>query len=343
MALAGLMVVGSVDILFYLTETTVISRIPWVTLLHLLIFKLPAVLMIFFPMAVLFSIILVLIRLHKDQELVVLHASGISFLRIIRPILLWSVLVTAVAFVFNDRVVPVANLAYTKVFSSQLQLGQVPQFLTKTLFKVDERFFYIQRSIPEKHRLEKIFIFEPGPEETKITTAAYATWHAFRWELFAGQTYGLGANGELRYSSHFGQASLAIKEGMSDFYSPPKSPKEMNLVELMQLIARYTYAGVDAKPLRVEFWMRFSFPVSCVVFSLLGIGVCHCFIRNRNGWWGIVMAIGFALLSCGFYFFMMAFLRSFALEGRILPSIGLWIPNAFFFLLSLLLIFVRNR
>ena len=83
LAVFGFALIGIVDILFYVVELSVLSGVSFLTTIKLLIYKLPAVMVLFFPMATLFACMLLFVRMAKDNELSVLRTSGISSFKIL--------------------------------------------------------------------------------------------------------------------------------------------------------------------------------------------------------------------------------------------------------------------
>ena len=78
LAIGGFAIIGLVDILFYLVDIFVRSKISILVLIRLLAYKLPAVIVLFFPMAVIFAVMLLFVRMAKDNELSVLRTSGVN-------------------------------------------------------------------------------------------------------------------------------------------------------------------------------------------------------------------------------------------------------------------------
>jgi len=62
------------------------------------------------PLAILLSSIMALGNLGESFELVAIKSAGISLLRFMRPLLLVSVCIAGIAFLFSNNVIPVANL-----------------------------------------------------------------------------------------------------------------------------------------------------------------------------------------------------------------------------------------
>src|SRR5262250_2750003 len=62
------------------------------------------------PLAVLLSSLMTFGNLGESFELVAIKSSGISLLRFMRPLFIISILLSGVAFLFSNYVIPVANL-----------------------------------------------------------------------------------------------------------------------------------------------------------------------------------------------------------------------------------------
>lgn len=62
------------------------------------------------PLAVLLSSIMTFGNLGESLELVAIKSAGISLLRFMRPLLIVSIVISGVAFLFSNNIIPVANL-----------------------------------------------------------------------------------------------------------------------------------------------------------------------------------------------------------------------------------------
>jgi lipopolysaccharide export system permease protein len=62
------------------------------------------------PLAVLLSSLMTFGNLGEHNELVAMKAAGISLMRIMRPLMYFAIIITIVAFLFSNYVLPVANL-----------------------------------------------------------------------------------------------------------------------------------------------------------------------------------------------------------------------------------------
>jgi lipopolysaccharide export system permease protein len=86
------------------------------------------------PLAVLLSSIMTLGNLGETYELIAIKSAGISLLRFMRPLFFVSLLLTIVAFYFNNNVLPVANLRMNTI--------KYDIIVTKPAFDIREGVFY---------------------------------------------------------------------------------------------------------------------------------------------------------------------------------------------------------
>jgi lipopolysaccharide export system permease protein len=67
------------------------------------------------PLAMLLSTIMTFGNLGESYELVAIKSAGISLRRFMRPIMVVSVLIAAIAFLFNNNIIPIVNLRLNKL------------------------------------------------------------------------------------------------------------------------------------------------------------------------------------------------------------------------------------
>ncbi len=86
------------------------------------------------PLAVLLSSIMTLGNLGETYELIAIKSAGISLLRFMRPLFFVSILLTIIAFYFNNNVLPIANLRMNTI--------KYDIIVTKPAFDIHEGVFY---------------------------------------------------------------------------------------------------------------------------------------------------------------------------------------------------------
>jgi len=115
------------------------------------------------PIAILLSSIMTFGNLGESFELVAIKSAGIPLLRFMRPILVVSVFISAIAFVFANNVIPVANL--------KLNALKYDFTFSKPAFDIKEGIFYnkidgyvlkIGRKDKDGPGIYNIMIYEKG-------------------------------------------------------------------------------------------------------------------------------------------------------------------------------------
>ena len=100
------------DEIFRLTKLFVQKGISPRYLVELLVYVLPATIVVTLPMATLVGILLALGRFSTDNEITAMKAHGVGFHQILIPLLLLAILLSLVDLGFMDYALPRGNVAY---------------------------------------------------------------------------------------------------------------------------------------------------------------------------------------------------------------------------------------
>ena len=103
----------SVGAVFELVRRVAESGLPLLAAVNVLLLRLPSFLVLSFPMATLMATLLAYSRLSGSSELTALRSVGVSTRRMVLPALALALVMSLMTFVFNDAIVPRANLAAT--------------------------------------------------------------------------------------------------------------------------------------------------------------------------------------------------------------------------------------
>ncbi len=342
LAVGGFTIIGAVDILFVLIEQAVVTKVPYWIVCKLLVYKLPAVMVLFFPMAVIFSVMLLWIRMAKDQELTLLRTSGIGLLRIWAPLAVYVFCVTGMSYAINDRVVPIANRASDAIIQNQIQNIPPPKIVENIVFKEGSRFFYVKKADRDTHTMESVLIFDTENVVPCMITAKKATWNQVSWMLQDGWVYHFDQEGEMTQAGRFETTSIYVSNVIKYMYDTPQSPRDMTSSALKQKIMLLKKSGVNTNDLDVEFFLKKSIPFACAIFGALGIVLSMTFVNTGKEWGGIVVAICGAVVAVGFYFFLVAMFRAFGKDGQLGGFWAAWMPNIIYMIPSVCAMIYRS-
>ena len=135
--------------------------LDFVTICQFLWYASASLLMLAMPIAILISSIMTFGNLGESFELVAIKSSGISLLRFMRPLMMLTILLCGVTFLFANYVIPYANLKFITLYSDI--------YVKKPAFDLKEGVFYTQipnyaikigKKDPDGKTIKNIVIFE---------------------------------------------------------------------------------------------------------------------------------------------------------------------------------------
>jgi lipopolysaccharide export system permease protein len=134
------------------------------TMLRLIVYLSATLVPMALPLAILLSSIMTFGNLGETFELVAIKSAGIGLLRFMRPLLIVSLLLSALAFLFNNNVIPVATLKM-KTLHYDL-VNKKPAFdLKEGVFYTTIPGYAIKVAEKEKDSiLRDVIIFESNPQ-----------------------------------------------------------------------------------------------------------------------------------------------------------------------------------
>jgi LPS export ABC transporter permease LptG/LPS export ABC transporter permease LptF len=333
----------SVDRLF---ELLVRGSANTQTVLWLFALALPPVLPLTVPFGVLVGILIGLGRMSTDGEITAMRAAGVSSRAVIAPVLTFALLATLVTGVaslwLTPRAIRVSVNILNRLLAEQLSADIQPrvfdeQFPNTILYVGDVKpgpvalwrnVFLADLTPPEQRTIG----FRDKGQGNRITVAAEAiampdpAHNRIQLSLRDASTHEVNKDGEADDSVYrTGEQVLEASQPTEVHYTF----KEMNTSDLK----RYSRTGKDWIEARIELHRRMAFPLACLMLSLVGIPLG---VSSRKG--GKSAAYVTALFLA-FFCYYMAFIAIIGLaKQRALPVEAIWLPNAAFLVVGLILI-----
>jgi len=120
---------------FWLYIDDIVGKgVDMITVARLILYVSATLVPLALPLAVLLSSIMTFGNLGETFELIAIKSAGISLLRFMRPILFISILICYIAFLFNNNIIPVANL--------KMNTLKYDIIVSKPAFDIKEGVFY---------------------------------------------------------------------------------------------------------------------------------------------------------------------------------------------------------
>ncbi len=329
----------SVGVMFDLVRKIVEFDLPINIALNILILKLPSFVVLSFPMATLLASLLTYSKLSSNSELKALRAIGISIYRIILPSLLLALVMTCLTFVFNNDIVPYSNSKAEFVLRSSL--GK-----SISIEKGEDIIYSRKGNITDSdnnkvsHSLTHIFYAKDYTDGfmndvkvldlsksgfTQVLTAEKASWDSSikKWEFLNGKLLLFSAKGDSTITK-FDSYLYPFNTGPIKVASIPKDANDMTLSEASKALQIYkdTSNIKEVRRLKVRIQEKFTLPMACIVFSLIGSSLASIPNSKTNGTQGF----GISIILILFYYILSFTFSSLGVKGSISHISAAWSP-----------------
>ncbi|NCP11740.1 MAG: LPS export ABC transporter permease LptG [Sphingomonadales bacterium] len=292
--------------------------------------RVPQIISRFLPFSVLLGTIVTLATLNQNSEVVSMKGAGMSAHQVLAPLVLASLLVAALSFTFNERVVTRANTALGQW--QKVDYGQIPKdsnIKTNIWAKDGENLIRAGEVVLRGGGVElrDVRVFERSDNAMVAEiTATRAVPSGDGWRIEGARRFDL-ATGKV---SELG--TYVAGKGISPdrFTMASVDGDEMAFMPLRAAIDQLEAAGRPTDGLRAALWHKISGPLSAVLMPLLG--AVAAFGLARSGQLVLRAVLGMAL---GFaYFVADNFGIAMGNLGVYPPLLAAWGPFVLFFLIG---------
>lgn len=287
------------------------------------------------PAATLFATVFTIGPLSRHSELTAAKAGGISFHRLVVPMLAAA----AVAAVTNFYVGEYA----TRASARQLELEKERQVRNLTtrynfVYRADDGWTYSIRSLDTERAVLQGLLLERPSRRAEVAglaiSADSATWSAAAgaWTLWNGAAHTIGGPHGPTTERFAGLQLAALKETPRQLLLTPKQPEEMTWAELGEYIDVRERAGYDVRELVVKRWLKVAVPVTCLVIVIFGAPLAVSAPRA-----GAAVGIAISLATTITFLLLVNLAIAAGKSGLVHPDYAAWVPNGVFLVLGAVL------
>jgi len=328
LVLGGFAVLMTGNSAFTMADAFSQHGIPVWTILQFLALRLPAMLVLGAPVAVLFAIFLSLGRLSRDSELLALQTSGVAFQRIALPIVAMSACLGTAVFACNELIVPTANRESQRIMLGLLRAEILEPAQAAMFFKLPgDRVIYSDGVGEDSTALQGIWMFETGTTSgiPDVILADSGTLDSRTLRLQRGTQFTFTADGEIEHIGAFKESRNDITRQMGELLGVGMSVQERSASRVKDDIDEREDAGLSVGALKTDYYFKFSIPAACLIFALVGLVFVMRMPRRENHA-GLLAGLG---LVMG-YWICMTFSRGMGQHGMLDPLLAAWLPNMLF-------------
>lgn len=278
------------------------------------------------PVASLFGAVFTVALMSRHSEVTAAKASGISFYRLIAPLLVLGTLVSIGGLALGE-LVPVTNRLRAEALGERARSSR--GIRNQFVYGSDGgRAYTVRRLVAADGLIQDIVIDREG------TGSEYPTYRVFAPSAQWRDTHWILLNGYLNYFPDrdrmmtFAFDTLiqrVLTETPEQLLAEQKDPEEMNYAELGRFIESIQRSGGDARSLEVERMLKVAIPLACLVVVLFGSA-----LGNSTGRAGPAMGIGIALGTVLVYLLVVRVGQGMGAGGILPPGIAAWLPNFLF-------------
>ena len=292
------------------------------------------------PAAVLFATVFSIGAYPPHAELTAAKASGISFYRMIAPIMLGALLAVGLDLALG-KVVLRANQRRSQLLQEdRAQLGS-----NRYNFAFAGEYGRVYKAYElrtDSGRMRNLQIERKGAGityPTYLLTADSARYDRKRgtWTLMHGAMSVIGDTTHTLNISFDAARDRHFTERPAEMMAKQRDPHDLTYDELTRFIGSLERSGGDANLLRVERALKIAIPVTCLIIALFGAPLATSTQRGGSAY-GIAVSLATTMI----FLLMIQLTRAIGGKGVIPPDFAAWIPGVIFGTIGLVLL-VRVR
>jgi len=329
--------------------------IPVLILVEFFALSLAWILALAVPMAVLISTLSAFGRMSGDGEITALRASGISPMQMIKPALIWGIFMTLFVGWFNNYVLPDMNHR-TKLLGIDIHRKKPTMNIEPDIYNFDIPNYVLHVSDIDRENgtLKDITIYDEHNPDERSTIAAkdgklefVAAADAVILTLTDGEIHRPSRREPNGYEhTRFDSSLFRLRvPGMTlqRVDRAYRGDRELTVMDLMKRIRDLKEKSSSHNRRRisaytVEIHKKFSIPVACFVFIILGAPLG---ILSHKGGMGVAGAI--SLIFFTFYWALLTNGEDLADRGIVSPALSMWIANIILAIAGLYFLWLARR
>ena len=290
-----------------------------------------------FPIAALLGAVFTVHWMTTHREIVAAKAGGISFHRLVAPLLIAGILLTGVALALTE-VVPRTNK-----ISAQILRSEAPgrSWRSDFVYRSEEGISWqVNRLTASDGRMTDVVIERPVTDDRNglHLIAEGARFQAEDgWILAQGFMRTLSGD-SAETTIEFDRLLMDnLVERPEELLEVPPEPDEMTYAEINHMAAIIQRTGGNANELLVKREQKISIPVTTLIIILFGTPLAT---SSKRG--GAAFGIGLSLATVLLFMMLLRVAGALGEAGAVSPLAAAWIPNMVFALTGLILM-IRVR
>lgn len=343
MSFTIILIAGS--LLFQIADLVIQRGVSVWIVIRLFIYYLPKLMTYTIPMSCLLATLTGFGKLSANSELIALKAAGLSFSRIVKPVIIATFFISVAAFFINETIVPLTEKAASNIMVYEVFKQSPPLFHEKVFLKEEsngalKRVIYINKMEIRNGDMSQVVVqeFEDG-RLTSINSAKSAKWINGSWWLNKGNVFEVNKDGEVNLLFKFDKQKITLDMNPDEIAKASShNPEQMTMRELLATIKLNEKSGISSAKLWMIFHLRISVPWACMVLALVGAALGSRPQRSSSSF-----GLGLSVIIVFVYYVILSLTQSLGDAGYLPSYIAAWTANVIFLIIGLLMCKNANK
>lgn len=331
-----------------LAEQMIAKGVPAFTIVQLAITLLPAQLALTIPIALLIGLLVGLGRLSADREFVVMMACGVSPYRLLRPIMVFAVICWGATSWVLLKAMPDSNQRYREITTEIAMSRAEGEVRPRVFFEDFPNVVLYVREVPTNGQgwVDVLAADTGNPSAPVIYLAKRGRMVIDRDKRTIDMVLEEGTRHSTKIQDwdayevvKFGRTIVSLNpESVFPRTGPARGDRELRIEELQVRAAELVAQGQSPHNQIMEIHKKFSIPVACFVFAVLGLALGA---SNRKDGKLAAFVLGIGVI---FAYYVIMYTAGALTKGFWVPAwLSMWIPNIILGAAGVFLLISRAR
>jgi lipopolysaccharide export system permease protein len=301
--------------------------------IEVFLWQLPGMFVLTIPMGLLLGTLLAIQRLSGESEITAMKSGGITFIRIIAPMLAAALVLSFVTLALQELVVPYAQnqaaiieatvINRVSAFASDLSVSApLPGGGSQTTFA---------RACESNCRTllgVTLVQYDRGGNPSQIVFADSASFAAEQWTLTNARIVRFLSGGETT-TAKTPTLQVALGQNPADISknAANNNPENMSRVQIAEIVRNGQLSAAELRRYVMVYQQKLAQPFACFVFTLIAVPFG---IRAVRGGGGTGLGFGLAVLIVFIYYIVQTICSYIGEAFLPLAALAAWLPNIIF-------------
>lgn len=313
--------------LFKVTEYITKYGAPMGTIGRFFIYNMAEIINYTFPMSMLLAALMVFGKLSGSSEIVAMKASGISYYRIVAPVLVVGFVVSMFSVIWAEKVVPPAKAEAKRILNYEIKQKTKPDSQEHIVIKTSsgniQRVTYAAKFDEDTNMMTDVTMEEiQNGKIVRVQTGEKAYWEKGAWRVVNGKIFSINDQEGVQSTAVFKEQIVPLDFSPRQISWEQKSIEQMTMGELREYIRLMELQNRPTNEQWCEIYMRFSIPLASFFFAM--IGACLGTQKQRTS---SSIGLGISIIVIFIYYAVMSMTSGLGKGGVIPPFLACSIPN----------------